>query len=80
MLQSTWFLWWMHRGERKLEAKQQMVQGNQLLKERDSKKRNFEDMSATEQQVLEDFETGKSPKRYAKESGKRLPCFHGKMW
>ena len=56
-----------------------MVQGSHLVKERDSGKRNFEDMSATEQQVLEDFDTGKSQKRHAEECGKRLPIFGGKM-
>ena len=58
--------------------KQLMVQGSRLVKERDSIKRNFEDMSATEQQVLDDFDTGKSAKRLSKECGKKLPCFRGK--
>ena len=56
-----------------------IVQGSRLVKERDSIKRNFEDMSATEQQVLEDFDTGKSAKRHAKECGKKLPCFRGNI-
>ena len=43
-------------------------------------KRTYAEMSATEQQILEDFDTGKSAKRYAKEKGKRLPYFCGKMW
>lgn len=72
-------IWQRYRRERKSEAKQRMVQGSHLVKERDSGKRNFEDMSATEQQVLEDFDTGKSQKRHAEECGKRLPIFGGKM-
>ena len=50
-----------------------MVQGSNLVKERDSGKRKFNDMSVTEQQVLEDYETNKSAKRFKKECGKRLP-------
>ena len=70
-------MWQMHRRERKLKAKQRMVQGSSLMKERDSGKRNFDDMSATEQQVLEDYETDKSAKRYKKECGKKLPLYRG---
>ena len=71
--------WRIHRRERKKEAQQRMVQGSRLVKERDSSKRNFEDMSAAEQQVLEDFDTGRSAQRHAKECEKKLPCFRGKM-
>ena len=56
-----------------------IVQGSRLVKERDSIKRNFEDMSATEQQVLQDFDTGRSAQRYDKACEKKLPCFRGKM-
>ena len=56
-----------------------MVQGSRLVKERDSSKRKFDDMSAAEQQVLEDFDTGKSAQRYDKACEKKLPCFRGKM-
>jgi len=54
--------------------KQLMVQGSRLVKERDSSKRNFEDMSDAEQQVLDDFDTGRSAQRHAKECEKKLPC------
>ena len=64
---------------KKLQAKQEMVQGSSLVKERDSGKRKFNDMSVTEQQVLEDYETDKSAKRFKKECGKRLPLFRGKI-
>ena len=53
--------------------------GSSLVKERDSGKRKFKDMSVTEQQVLEDDETDKSAKRYKKECVKKLPLLRGKM-
>ena len=56
-----------------------MVQGSRLENERDSSKRKFEDMSATEQQVLEDFDTGRSAQRYDKACEKKLPYFRGQM-
>ena len=52
-------MWRKHRRQRKIEAKQLMVQGSHLVEERDSGKRKFEDMSATEQRVLEDYELGR---------------------
>ena len=72
-------MWRMQRKERTLEAKQKMVQGSSRVKERDSGKRNFDDMPATEQQVLEDYETDKFAKRYQKECGKQLPLFRCKI-
>jgi len=42
-------LWQRNRRERKLKAQQQLTQGKRLVQERDSGKRKFEDMSATEQ-------------------------------
>jgi len=71
--------WRIHRRERKKEAQQRMVQGSCLVKERAASKRKFEDMSDTEQQVLLDFDTGRSAQLHAKESEKNLPCFRGKM-
>ena len=67
-------VWRMHRRERKKEAQQRMVQGSRLVKERDSSKRNFEDMSDAEQQVLEDFDTGRSAQRHAKECDLLIIC------
>ena len=73
-----------HWEERALHAvddvsEHRLVQGSRLVKERDSSKRNFEDMSDAEQQVLEDFDTGRSAQRHAKECENKLPCFRGKM-
>ena len=72
-------LWQRQRLKSKSEAQQQMVLAKRLVKQRDSGKRKFEDMSATEQQRLEDLETNKIQKRYEEASGKKLPYFRGKM-
>ena len=42
---------------------QDMKNGKRLAEERDSNKRKFADMEAHEQQVLEDWETGKIEKK-----------------
>ena len=49
------------------------------MKERDSKKMTFQEMSATEQQLLEDFETNTSRRQYAEARAARLPSFRGKI-
>ena len=67
------------RDDRKTQAPKAMVQGQRLVKARDSKKMTFQEMSATEQQLLEDFETNKSRRRYAEARAARLPSFRGKM-
>ena len=72
-------LWQQERREKTTQAREAMVQGKRLVEERDSKKRTYQEMSATEQQLLEDFETNKSRKRYAEASAARLPSFRGKM-
>ena len=56
-----------------------MVQGHRIVAERDRKKRTFQEMSATEQQVLEDFETGIIAKQHARECQKKMFVFRGKM-
>ena len=71
--------WQMQRRDKKRQAKLLMAHGSHLANERDSHKRKFEDMSGVEQQVLEEFETDRSAKRYTKECGKRLPVFRGNM-
>ena len=71
--------WRQQRRFLKNDAKQEMKHGEFLAKQRDSGKRKFEDMSATEQQILEDFETDKSKRRYEKIRVRKLPYFHGEM-
>ena len=68
--------WQQRRRQTKLEAKQQVQCGIFLAEQR---KRQFEDMSAAEQQLLEDFETQKSSKQYEEARVKRPRSFHGKM-
>ena len=72
-------LWQQERREKQAQAREAMVQGQRLVEERDSKKRTYQEMSATEQQLLEDFETNKSRRRYAEARAARLPSFRGKM-
>ena len=61
------------------KAKHRFNEGVRLSEQRDSGKRKFENMSATEQQILEDYDTRKTHKEHAKASGKKLPQFRGKM-
>ena len=71
--------WQRQRRLCKKEAKQRMNYGASLAEQRDSRKRKFDDMSATEQQILEDFETDKARKRYEATCAKKMPIFRGEM-
>ena len=71
--------WRRGRQETKRDAKQRLSQGSRLAMDRDTKKRKYEDMSAREQQILEDFDTRKSSKRYDEACVKRLPLFRGSL-
>ena len=71
--------WQQRRRQTKLEAKQQVQRGTFLAEQRDNGKRQLEDMSAAEQQLLEDFETQKSSKQYEEARVKRPRYLHGKM-
>ena len=56
---------WQHqRRQKHFEAKQQIKDGKFLAKQRDCGKIKFEDMSATEQQLLEDFDYEKLQQRH----------------
>ena len=44
-------------------AKSALIQGSRLSMQRDSNKRSYDDMSATEQQLLEDFDGRRLHKR-----------------
>jgi hypothetical protein len=52
-------LWQAERRRRKYEAQEQLREGAHLAELRDSDRKRYHDMSATEQRVLEDFECGK---------------------
>ena len=68
------------RQRREEKKKERIDEGVRLSAQRDSRKRKFEEMSATEQQNLEDYDTCKTHKAHAKASGKRLPQLRGKMF
>ena len=55
--------WQAERRRKKSDIQQQMRRGTLLVNLRDTHKKRFYDMSATEQRVLEDYETGKLRKR-----------------
>ena len=55
--------WQTERRCRKLELQKQLRQGAHLAELRDTKRKRFDDMSATEQRVLEDYDCGKLQKR-----------------
>ena len=57
-----------------MKAKQRFDEGFRLIEQRDNGKRKYENMSATEQQILEDYDTRKTQKEHAKASGKKLAC------
>jgi len=54
--------WQTQRRRKKHEAQQRLSQGTRLAKLRDSGDKEFDDMSATEQQILEDFDCKRSQK------------------
>ena len=70
--------WRTHRREEKSNAWVDLRQGQNLAKERDSGKRKFDTMSATEQQLVEDYDCDRLKKRYKQTQLERLPAFHGK--
>ena len=63
------------------DAKQALAQGKRLCEDRDSRKRTYSEMSATEQQLLEDFDTNKLQKRVEQTSSRteKIP-FRGSLW
>ena len=56
--------WQTERRRRKWELQKQLRQGAHLAELRDSNRKRFHDMSATEQRVLEDYDCGKLQKRH----------------
>ena len=56
--------WQIERRRRKWEAQQELQQGTHLAKLRDGNNKRRHDMSATEQRVLEDFDSGKLEKQF----------------
>ena len=56
--------WQTERRRRKGEAQQQLRKGARLAELRDSDRKRYHDMSATEQRVLEDFDDGILEKQF----------------
>ena len=54
--------WRRLKGQTYLVAKEKLIRGKRLCQQRDSNKRRYGDMSATEQRLLEDYDTRKSQK------------------
>ena len=70
--------WRRHRREEKSKAWVDLREGQNLAKERDSGKRKFDTMSATEQQLLEDYDWDRLKKRYKETKIEKMPPFRGK--
>ena len=71
--------WRRKRQEEKREAQKRVAQGFRLAEERDTNKRSYDAMSATEQEILEDFDTRKSHRKVAKLIVKRIEPFQGRL-
>ena len=70
--------WRRDRQEDKSKALADLREGQGLAKKRDSGKRKFDTMSATEQQLVEDYDSNRLSKRYKQTKVERLPPFRGK--
>ena len=70
--------WRRHRHEEKNRARADLREAEELAKERDSGKRKFDTMSATEQQLLEDYDWDRLKKRYKETKIEKMPPFRGK--
>ena len=71
--------WPTQRRRDKSKAWVHLRQGQRLAKERDSGKRKFDEMSATEQQLVEDYDSDRLKKRYKETKIEKLPPFRGKI-
>ena len=71
-------IWRTNRREEKSKAWVDLRQGQNLAKERDSGKRKFDAMSATEQQLVEDHDCDRLKKRYKETKIEKMPLFRGK--
>ena len=71
--------WQNERRENKAGAKQYMDHGERLVNQIDSGKRKAEHMSATEQQIIQDFQSRKSIKQHEQACVRRPPPLSNKM-
>lgn len=72
-------IWQQKRQDAKAEAKDLLHQGKALAQKRDTGKRKYEDMSAAEQQILEDYDTQKLRKQHDEASGSSMPSLRGRL-
>ena len=70
--------WRRDRQEDKSKELADLREGQDLAKKRDSGKRKFDTMSATEQQLVEDYDSNRLSKRYKQTKIVKLPPFRGK--
>ena len=71
--------WQINRRQRKQDVEKEAFQGLQLVNAIESNKRTFQEMSATDLQTLQDYESGKIAQRHAQECGVRMQPFTGRM-
>ena len=66
--------WREQRRQLKCDAKQRMKDGARLLKEKETIKRTWDDMSSTEKHLIADYVTDKSKKAYEATLIKKSRC------
>ena len=67
------------RREALQKARDALRLGAALAKERDDRKRSYDDMNDAEQEILENYETGRSKKAKQRSTTPRLKPFRGKL-
>ena len=67
------------RQESLLKAQNDAKLGAALVRQRDAGKRSYDEMNEVEQQVLEDFETGKTAKAQKKYAAPKIRPFRCKL-
>ena len=63
------------RREALQKVRDALRRGEALAQERDDKKRSYDEMNSAEQQILEDFETGRTEKQKQRFQAPRMPPF-----
>ena len=72
--------WRLQKRRAKHVAQQWLSQCKRLATQRDDKKRKYEDMFATEQQALQDFDTDVARKKYDATCVRKVPRFTGVLY
>ena len=66
-------------GEALQKARDALRLGAALAKERDDRKRSYDDMNDAEQEILENYETGRTKRAKQRSTTPRLKPFRGKL-